>query len=81
MLYNQVKADMIEDEKRSSFDKGANHAYANKATKQAVSSTGGSSSASQLGKLTRKMIRDWSIDEYKMRLSEVNEALKNGTIE
>lgn len=80
MLYKQAKAENYEKKMQESFNAGANQAYQNKANKQAGAFLPGQSQAAQNTKLTREGIAAMSVDEYRKRLPEINEALSKGLL-
>lgn len=65
--------------KSNEYQNGANDAYNNIQLKKALSSTPGSAPAVK-GPITRESIAKMSIDEYKKRLPEINDALAKGLI-
>lgn len=80
MFYESVKSKHLASKSKGEYSKGADDAYKNKMTKQAVSSVPGG--ASPVGKtaLTRKSVADMPIAEYVKRQAEINEAVRNGTL-
>ena len=80
MFYESVKSKHNGSKSKDSYSKGADDAYKNKMTKQAVSSVVGTSSSVGKTALTRKSLAAMPDAEYMKRLPEINEAIRNGTL-
>lgn len=80
MFYENIKAKHLSGKSKDAYSKGADDAYKNKAAKQAVSSTPGSSSSVGKTELTRESIRKMSTAEFTKRQSEINEAILSGKL-
>lgn len=79
MFYDSVRARVSDGKAKEAFNKGASAAYENKATKAAVASVPGSGTSVKPA-LTREAIRKMSVKEFTERQSEINEAIKSGTL-
>ncbi len=80
MLYTYAKGQTMGQQIDQAKEQAAREAYDNKLAKQAVTSVPGAS-AKPAGPLTAAAIAAMSIEEYKKRLPEINEALAKGLIQ
>lgn len=79
MLYRYAKGETFDSAVNKAAETAAKEAYENKLAKQAVSSMPGSV-AKSVQPLTREAIAAMSLEDYKARREEINEAIKSGRL-